>query len=107
MKTPEEVAKDCVWSYHNGNSVIARWPIDIEPLVRDAITAERNRAEKLVEALRNQNNCPYCPNVGWYTGTDTRGEPEQIQCEWCCTTVDSKFNVVNKALAAYEKGEGC
>lgn len=37
-------------------------------------------------------DCPYCPNQGWYFDGDPE-DPEQTQCEWCWTTPNSKFNV--------------
>lgn len=38
------------------------------------------------------DNCPNCSNQGWYAVPDRRGEPEQVQCEWCETTENSRFN---------------
>ncbi len=40
----------------------------------------------------NFQNCPDCPNQGWYARETPNGEPEQIQCQWCHVTPDSKFN---------------
>lgn len=38
--------------------------------------------------------CPRCDNGGWYVVTNIHtGEPEQIQCEFCCTNPNSLFHV--------------
>jgi hypothetical protein len=47
-------------------------------------------------------DCPHCDNVGWYVGHLTThneyGEQIQIQvqCEWCYTNPNSKFNLNEK-----------
>ena len=37
-------------------------------------------------------DCPYCPNQGWYNDTAPDGEHVQVQCEFCWTNPLSKFN---------------
>ena len=41
-------------------------------------------------------DCPNCPNQGWYAVAYTHadGTPDQCQqqCEWCYTMPNSKFN---------------
>jgi len=41
-------------------------------------------------------DCPNCDNSGWYIVWDGRGEPEQVQCEWCAVVLGSKFNLQNQ-----------
>lgn len=36
-------------------------------------------------------DCPFCPNQGWYTEGDRHGEAVQIQCVFCWTNPRSKF----------------
>ncbi len=42
-------------------------------------------------------DCPFCPNQGWYPDYDRNGEVVQVQCEFCWTNPLSKFNATNKA----------
>lgn len=47
-------------------------------------------------------DCPNCPNQGWYVvaGNGVQGEsPEQVQCQWCDITPNSKFNLREAAKA--------
>jgi len=37
-------------------------------------------------------DCPFCPNQGWYSDYDRNGEVVQVQCEFCWTNPLSKFN---------------
>jgi len=37
-------------------------------------------------------DCPKCDNRGWFIVTGRDGEPEQVQCEWCDTIPNSRFN---------------
>lgn len=38
-------------------------------------------------------DCPYCPNQGWFVVANYyTGEPEQQQCEFCYTVENSVFN---------------
>lgn len=54
----------------------------------------------LYERLRNAQRCPNCPDQGWYVVANRNtGEPEQEQCEFCCTVADSLFNVIESARA--------
>lgn len=42
-----------------------------------------------------KEDCPYCDNVGWYASSNHSSLPweaEQVQCEWCHTNPNSKFN---------------
>lgn len=50
----------------------------------------------LLEVFKNieGEDCPYCPNQGWYIRTNPyTGEPEQEQRQWCETIENSKFNL--------------
>jgi hypothetical protein len=49
---------------------------------------------KLADELAKSEDCPHCGNRGWLA---VSGNYEQIQCEWCYTTSNSRF----KALTAY------
>lgn len=45
-------------------------------------------------------DCPHCSNVGWYADANTHtGDPEQVQCEFCYTTENSIFNVIQRLQA--------
>ena len=40
-------------------------------------------------------DCPNCDNVGWYVVSNHSAYPweaEQVQCEWCHTNPNSKYN---------------
>jgi hypothetical protein len=40
-------------------------------------------------------DCPYCDNVGWYARSNCSSLPweaEQVQCEWCHTNPNSRYN---------------
>ena len=38
-------------------------------------------------------DCPHCPNQGWYAVPNRNtGDAEQQQCEFCYTTPNSRFN---------------
>jgi len=43
-------------------------------------------------------DCPHCPNQGWWADQQPNywtGDAEwvQVQCEWCWTTPNSRFNI--------------
>ena len=63
------------------------------------------RMAELVEAaqaLREAKRCPNCEDDGWWVRAEPHtGEAEQMQCQWCYETADSRFN----ALAALDKLE--
>lgn len=42
--------------------------------------------------------CPNCNNEGWYIMTNSNGEPEQIQCQFCYEEQGSKFRVLNTPI---------
>jgi len=63
----------------------------------DSLRAELARVRELLKELASAESCPYCPNVGWYAGTDKKGDPEQVQCEWCGNTSNSIYQVRNRA----------
>lgn len=47
--------------------------------------------------------CPNCDDVGWYAQLvhgSLHGEVEQVQCEWCYTMSNSRFNRSRLAVAA-------
>ena len=49
----------------------------------EEILSRYKQAPKQQDGL---NKCPECGGMGWYSGTDNRGEQEQVQCERCnCT----------------------
>ena len=56
------------------------------------------------ELLKTANDCPNCPNQGWYeimiTVRGINGEPEpergQEQCQFCYEHPNSRFNIVNR-----------
>lgn len=39
----------------------------------------------------NLEDCPNCPNQGWYPVKNSNNEWEQVQCEWCWTNAKSRF----------------
>ena len=44
-------------------------------------------------------DCPNCDNVGWYAQNNCSSNPweaEQVQCEWCNTTPNSRYNYENQ-----------
>lgn len=61
----------------------------------------RKHQSALIELIREADriekeglNCSYCPNIGWYADRDKyTGEPVQVQCEFCHTEPNSKFNL--------------
>ena len=79
----------------------------IIPIIPDKELAYQARIKELREAL----NCPHCPNQGWFEDRDhNTGDSMQVQCEWCCTTPNSRFNVLSRpddlsALEAYVREE--
>ena len=53
-------------------------------------------------------DCPNCDNVGWYAMMNRSSNPweaEQVQCEWCYTVQNSKFNRRLLAVAAVSHTE--
>jgi len=50
-------------------------------------------------------DCPFCPNQGWYADYDRYGEVTQFQCEFCWTNPRSKFNALNKMRSQQEPTE--
>ena len=77
-------------------------------MMRPARITNQGRTENWImnEPKRNTLNpvngsdepqdCPNCPNQGWYAVqyTHADGTPDQCQqqCEWCYTMPNSKFN---------------
>lgn len=50
-------------------------------------------------------DCPNCPNQGWYAQPNNHtGEPEQVQCEFCETVRHSRYNI-DLMLTAWEQGD--
>ena len=59
--------------------------------------------------MANENeleDCPFCPNQGWYPDYDRNGEVVQVQCEFCWTNPLSKFNAPNTACTGQLAGAG-
>jgi hypothetical protein len=63
-----------------------------------AVTWAKEHRQK--ERMREGQDCPRCPNQGWYMVPDHRGDPEPTQCEFCCTNPMSKFNLEQQAKTA-------
>jgi hypothetical protein len=60
----------------------------------DAILAIQLECASRVDVFRNGQIEE--TNQGWFVDADKwTGEPMQVQCEFCCTTPDSKFNLAN------------
>ena len=51
---------------------------------------QRQAEEERVLPETEWEQCPNCPNVGYYAAGDPQN-PEQIQCEWCETNWKSPF----------------
>ena len=70
--------------------------------IQKDLLAER---KAIAEAVRGElgEDCPVCPNVGFYTSYKN-GDPVQAQCEWCETTKGSAFRI-NDLANRIEKGE--
>lgn len=74
--------------------------------------AERVDEGKIKEIVGSRLDCPNCDNTGSYADhspycggdCDKAGCPEQVQCEFCYTQENSKFNVA-KAIIEYLEGE--
>ena len=51
-------------------------------------------AEAIITKYKNANKCPNpnCNNDGYTIDCDFNGDPQQIQCEFCYTKPNSKFN---------------
>ena len=43
-------------------------------------------------------NCPNCPNQGWYAERDKEGDAVQFECEYCKTVEASDFNQTEKVI---------
>jgi len=63
------------------------------------------RDERVDELDKIAEDCPNCPNQGWYEVTGTyinpnNGEPEpqqeQEQCQFCYEQKNSRFNIENR-----------
>jgi len=56
--------------------------------------------EKINRLVMDTEECPNCDNTGHYAGGgDEDGFPEEIQCEFCYTNPNSKFNFTNSLLS--------
>lgn len=53
--------------------------------------------------LEELEDCPDCPNQGWYYDSDPY-YGSQEQCEWCWCNHNSKFNIMRN-LEMKERGE--
>ncbi len=54
---------------------------------------EEPKPRKEDAASPTGEQCPYCPDQGWYVEPNRNtGEPEQVQCEWCNTNPNSVYN---------------
>lgn len=66
------------------------------------LETELNEARKVADALAQSKKCPNCNDAGWYpmmVHSSNPWEAEQVQCEWCERTPDSRF----KAMSAYDQ----
>ncbi len=62
------------------------------------------RQTALLREFLNAENCPYCPNQGWYADRDrASGDPVQVQCEFCHTNQKSVFNIKARIERELEK----
>lgn len=59
--------------------------------------------KSLRKFIDSHDDCPYCPNEGFYVETDYNGDPEQIQCEWCYTEPKSKFNIPKNISSHFKR----
>jgi hypothetical protein len=60
------------------------------------------------EQAKNENeleDCPFCPNRGWYPDYDRNGKVVQVQCEFCWTNPLSKFNASNTTPTEQEPAQ--
>ncbi len=56
-----------------------------------------NTTKHLEQVREAAQDCPMCPNQGWYADGQ-----EQMQCEFCYTVPNSRFNI-DAALSAHEE----
>jgi hypothetical protein len=65
------------------------------------MSQSESKSRSLPERLDAAQRCPNCQDQGWYVVPNRNtGEPEQEQCEFCCTVPDSLFNVHAEVKAA-------
>jgi hypothetical protein len=68
------------------------------------------RAVPDAQQMANElEDCPFCPNQGWYPGHDYNGNVIQISCEFCWTNPLSKFNAHNttRGESSGKNSESC
>tara|TARA_R110000823_G_scaffold62221_1_gene147881 strand:+ start:513 stop:785 length:273 start_codon:yes stop_codon:yes gene_type:complete len=55
------------------------------------------------------DDCPNCPNQGWYAveyrNADGTPDQAQQQCEWCYTMPNSKFNLLQNKESGKNKSK--
>ena len=59
--------------------------------------------EQITQAIREAEDCEYCPNQGWFEGGSPE-EPEQIQCQFCYENPKSRFNLPSAIIEIIRKG---
>lgn len=60
-----------------------------------ATQQERDKWRVTARLLAESESCPNCPDRGWYSVHNTDGEETQVQCNWCYTVYNSRFNALN------------
>ena len=81
-----------IWN-HVARAMIDSFNGDVDDAILDKRIAEfRKMINDILLAKYIGDDCPHCPNQGWYY-IGTHGDPEQ--CEWCWVNPDSKFTKNN------------
>lgn len=65
-------------------------------VIKDLMDSNAALESRLAEACRvldESQFCRYCQNKGWYAEQVSEDEQEQVQCQWCCETPNSFFNM--------------
>jgi hypothetical protein len=66
----------------------------------------RSQLADATQKLEEARKCPHCDDEGFTVQPDRRGEPEQVQCEFCYTVPNSIFNMRQRIDQAIEQGKG-
>ena len=76
-------------AYERLSEEVQKLAAELDKRLHD-LTAVENELRQMV-----REDCPNCPNQGWYMVEDSKGDPTPEQCQWCHTVEDSKFNLAN------------